>query len=896
MKTKRKLSTRLVLFATAGAFFYSTAPAILADDAASGRQADQQSQSQDVQSSSPSSSQSDQRSLQSGQSEFRSDSELKSNAEISEPAGAERKTSGSYQSGSQTRGQTSIQGQAQGQASFGTLQKSSDILGMEVRNSQGEKLGEIKDAVIDTQSGRLPFLILSPSFMSGKLVAVPPSAFTTGTEEKTVVLDFDKERLQSAPSFDRAHWPNWSDQKWSTEVYHFYNAQPYWQSSSIQGGSFHGSTTLDEPSGASVAVQEPAGASTTISTYEYGSVQTGSAKELDAEGNRKLHLYQRGKQAAEFTDRQLKEKGPPLVIIPSPEFSSSYSTASEYRSGTSSGVYVEPSAAERSTTYSGTEYRGTTTTPSTGYSSTAASAGAGHFYRVSELMGMNIKNAEGQTVGEIKDLAIDLHSGRVAYAALGAGGFLGIGEKWVAVPVTLLNVSSDQKTLALNVDKETLRNAPTFDRANWSEMSNQDFVAKVYSHYGQQPYWQASGQVTEPAGTQRQQFEHNEQFQQNDQKDQFEHKDQFKQDQNQDQNLDQKDQRKEDQSSKSGAELNEPSGAQKSSDLKSSDTQSDAYKSDQSLKSDQNLQESSGAQKNDLEQKKESPEKSSSEISEPSGAEKSQDQKSQDQEQSSPDQSSLKSPESSSAQAQSSAPSAGFQSSAGQSSQINEQAGAQAGQSAQSSSSDLQSSQSQSGQSQPDQSSQVNEQAGAQSGQSAQSSSTDLQSSQSSQGAAGAQNQAGQSGLQGQASSSGQSSVSGAINEPSGAQSSRSSSSQSSQGGLQSSQSSSSADLQSGKSQSSSGAQVGEAAGAASSKDQSDLVNRVKMSIQSDSSISGAQNIQVTSENGKIVLKGTVGSEAEKQRIEEKIRGMIVDNQLQVQGGLNSDQSKPEQK
>ena len=79
--------------------------------------------------------------------------------------------------------------------------------------------------------------------------------------------------------------------------------------------------------------------------------------------------------------------------------------------------------------------------------------------------------------------------------------------------------------------------------------------------------------------------------------------------------------------------------------------------------------------------------------------------------------------------------------------------------------------------------------------------------------------------------------------------------------------------------------QVAEPSGAAPA-----LLEEVRSELKSDTSL-GAQNVQVSSEGGKIILKGTVSSDAEKEQIAEKVRETIIDNQIQVQ---SSQQGQPE--
>lgn len=111
------------------------------------------------------------------------------------------------------------------------------------------------------------------------------------------------------------------------------------------------------------------------------------------------------------------------------------------------------------------------------------------FNKASELIGMNVKSTQDEKLGEVKDLILDLHSGRVAYAIVSSGGILGIGDKLVAVPARSFEYSAADKKLVLNVDKQTFANAPRFDKDHWPDMNDLRWNTEVYQHYGQHPYW-----------------------------------------------------------------------------------------------------------------------------------------------------------------------------------------------------------------------------------------------------------------------------------------------------------------------------------------------------------------------------------------------------------------------
>src|SRR4029450_1126839 len=109
------------------------------------------------------------------------------------------------------------------------------------------------------------------------------------------------------------------------------------------------------------------------------------------------------------------------------------------------------------------------------------------------FIGANGENPQGQNLGEIKDIVIDRASGRMAYAVVSFGGFLGMGEKLFAVPWGAFSQpKADKDTFVLDIDKERLKNAPGFDAHNWPQMASREWVTSLYSYYNVPPYWTAS--------------------------------------------------------------------------------------------------------------------------------------------------------------------------------------------------------------------------------------------------------------------------------------------------------------------------------------------------------------------------------------------------------------------
>lgn len=107
----------------------------------------------------------------------------------------------------------------------------------------------------------------------------------------------------------------------------------------------------------------------------------------------------------------------------------------------------------------------------------------------STLTGDKVRNRDGEKLGQLEEIVIDIDSGRVAYAVLASGGFLGHGDKYFAVPWQLLTVDTENHEVVIDVAKETLENAPGFDKDNWPDVNDRNWIMDVYHYYGSDPYW-----------------------------------------------------------------------------------------------------------------------------------------------------------------------------------------------------------------------------------------------------------------------------------------------------------------------------------------------------------------------------------------------------------------------
>ena len=105
-----------------------------------------------------------------------------------------------------------------------------------------------------------------------------------------------------------------------------------------------------------------------------------------------------------------------------------------------------------------------------------------------KFIGKEIENLQGEDVGEVKDIMID-SNGRVRYAAVSYGGFLGIGDKLFAVPMEAFQFQResdlffDDVKLILDVTPEQLEGDEGFDEKNWPDLADENYRKELDTRY-----------------------------------------------------------------------------------------------------------------------------------------------------------------------------------------------------------------------------------------------------------------------------------------------------------------------------------------------------------------------------------------------------------------------------
>ncbi len=113
----------------------------------------------------------------------------------------------------------------------------------------------------------------------------------------------------------------------------------------------------------------------------------------------------------------------------------------------------------------------------------------------STLIGDDVVNRQGDNLGQVEDIMINLDRGDIDYVVLSFGGVLGIGDKLFALPWQSITVDTENHNFVVDVDRERLENAPGFDKDHWPDTGDETFTNSTYQYWGVQrrQYGEQSG-------------------------------------------------------------------------------------------------------------------------------------------------------------------------------------------------------------------------------------------------------------------------------------------------------------------------------------------------------------------------------------------------------------------
>lgn len=113
----------------------------------------------------------------------------------------------------------------------GSLSASS-LMSDPVKNHADEKIGDVKDIMIDLERGQVSYVVLAVGGFLGmgeKLFAIPWSALEVDTADHSLRLDASKETFENLEGFDPDNWPDTADREWGRRVHEQFGQTPYWE-------------------------------------------------------------------------------------------------------------------------------------------------------------------------------------------------------------------------------------------------------------------------------------------------------------------------------------------------------------------------------------------------------------------------------------------------------------------------------------------------------------------------------------------------------------------------------------------------------------------------------------------------------------------------------------------
>lgn len=101
----------------------------------------------------------------------------------------------------------------------------------------------------------------------------------------------------------------------------------------------------------------------------------------------------------------------------------------------------------------------------------------------SRMIGNEVFNRKEQSIGSVREFILNSETGDPQYVVVSSGGFLGFGERLHAIPWKALSLDTVNQWFMLNVDAESLSDAPALDKDNWPEITNADWIGQTNAWY-----------------------------------------------------------------------------------------------------------------------------------------------------------------------------------------------------------------------------------------------------------------------------------------------------------------------------------------------------------------------------------------------------------------------------
>jgi sporulation protein YlmC with PRC-barrel domain len=106
--------------------------------------------------------------------------------------------------------------------------------------------------------------------------------------------------------------------------------------------------------------------------------------------------------------------------------------------------------------------------------------------KVNKLVGMKVEDRDGQEIGKMRDIVVDMQTGQIKFVILASGGFWGVGVKLKAVPPQIISAATSKRhTLAANIPGSNWDKAPAVKRSAIISLAQPEQARTINKFYGQ---------------------------------------------------------------------------------------------------------------------------------------------------------------------------------------------------------------------------------------------------------------------------------------------------------------------------------------------------------------------------------------------------------------------------
>jgi sporulation protein YlmC with PRC-barrel domain len=379
------------------------------------------------------------------------------------------------------------------------------IVGTGVLGEGRERLGEVSDLVIDAQRGRVLYGLLEHGGMLGmgeRHVAIPWRTFDWDPMNRVLTLPLSTDRLSSAPRLDRDDWQRLSEPQFRTQFDEFlgkggwgdgaahnkYNDLVRRSQAITVRGTIRAIELVEPVAGVgnerALRIQTDDGNERVVvvgpqwfvdrqrQLFQEGQQVQVTGVNMDLEGSRELVVAKSintpqgsiklrdddGKGVWDLGSSLREEKREERREVREDRRENRVRDDSDRRDERGQGL-MDPRRTERGT-----------------------------ILRARDIKGQRVTDDDNNDIGRVDTFLINPENGKLGYAVITVGGFLGVGDEKYAVPWRSFNVNQQGKLVA-KLDKEQLRTAPKIETRNWSELQDPEFGKRVFQHYGAPADW-----------------------------------------------------------------------------------------------------------------------------------------------------------------------------------------------------------------------------------------------------------------------------------------------------------------------------------------------------------------------------------------------------------------------